>query len=275
MILVSIICNTFNHEKYIRDALESFINQKTDFEYEVLIHDDASTDKTPEIIREYALRYPDLIKPIFEEENQYSKGISINAIYQYPRVRGKYIAVCEGDDYWIDMNKLQRQVAGLEKQPQIDICAHAAYVIDAKTKERISTISPRETEIIISPEDVISGKGNFVATNSLLYRTALIDRVPPFRKQLNLDYTLQIHGSLRGGMLYLPDVMSVYRKDVPNSWSDRMKHNRIKRRDFHVRLYKMFKQLNMDTDRKYKSVIRKMRSIEIGKIILLTMGLEK
>lgn len=275
MILVSIICNTFNHEKYIRDALESFINQKTDFEYEVLIHDDASTDKTPEIIREYALRYPDLIKPIFEEENQYSKKVSINDIYQYPRVQGKYIAVCEGDDYWIDMNKLQKQVAGLEKHPQIDICAHAATAIDAKTKERISTISPRETETIISPEDVISGNGNFVATNSLLYRTALNDMIPPFRKQLNLDYTLQIHGSLRGGMLYLPDVMSVYRKDVPNSWSDRMKHNRIKRRDFHVRLYKMFKQLNMDTDRKYKSVIRKMRSIEIGKIILLTMGLEK
>src|SRR5690606_34510298 len=101
-ILVSISCLTFNHEKYIRRCLEGFIRQKTEFPFEVLIHDDASTDKTSDIIKEYEVDFPHLLKPIYQTENQYSKGISISSTYNFPRARGRYIAMCEGDDYWTD-----------------------------------------------------------------------------------------------------------------------------------------------------------------------------
>ena len=118
-ILVSICCITYNHEKYIRDAIEGFLMQKTDFPFEVLIHDDASTDGTADIIREYETKYPDIIKPIYQTENQYSKGIKISATYNYPRAKGKYIALCEGDDYWIDPYKLQKQVDFLEHMKNV------------------------------------------------------------------------------------------------------------------------------------------------------------
>lgn len=113
-ILVSVICTAYNHESYIRQCLDGFVMQKTNFSFEVLVHDDASTDRTADIIREYEAKYPDIIKPIYQNENQYSKGIAIYSKFIYPNVNGKYIAICEGDDYWIDPFKLQKQVDFLE-----------------------------------------------------------------------------------------------------------------------------------------------------------------
>ena len=129
-ICVSIICNTYNHEKYIAHALESFLMQKTDFSFEILVHDDASTDSTPDIIKTYAEKYPDIIKPILQTENQFSKGINVTQVFQYSRAKGKYIAFCEGDDYWIDSNKLQFQVDWLEQHPQDIGCVHKYIVVD-------------------------------------------------------------------------------------------------------------------------------------------------
>lgn len=125
---VSIICNTYNQEKYIGQALDGFLMQKTDFPFEVLVHDDASTDGTDRIIKKYAEKHPDIIFPIYETENQWSKGISISQELQYPRVRGKYIALCEGDDYWTDPQKLQKQYAAMEANPDCNMCAHGAMV---------------------------------------------------------------------------------------------------------------------------------------------------
>ena len=115
MPMVSICCITYNHENYIKKALDGFLMQKTNFAFEILINDDASTDGTTNIIRSYESKYPDMIKPIYQIENQYSKGIrSIYGFFNFPRAKGKYIAMCEGDDYWIDPNKLQTQVDFLE-----------------------------------------------------------------------------------------------------------------------------------------------------------------
>jgi len=122
-IMVSIVCDAYKHEKYIADALESFLMQKTNFPFEILVHDDASTDRTAEIIREYEKQYPDLIKPIYETENQYSKQDGSLARIQFGRVKGKYTAICEGDDYWTDPLKLQKQFDAMEKIPRL-ICAH-------------------------------------------------------------------------------------------------------------------------------------------------------
>jgi glycosyltransferase involved in cell wall biosynthesis len=114
-IKVSICCLAFNHEPYIRQCLDGFVMQKCNFTFEVLIHDDASKDNTASIIKEYETKYPDIIKPIYQTVNQHSLGVSATKKYNFPRCKGKYIAICEGDDYWTDENKLQKQVDFLEK----------------------------------------------------------------------------------------------------------------------------------------------------------------
>lgn len=128
-VMVSICCIVYNHESYIRQCLDGFIMQKTNFVYEIVIHDDASTDKTAEIIREYEAKYPNIIKPIYQKENQYSKGIQISATYNLPRAKGKYIALCEGDDYWTDPLKLQKQVDFLEINLEYSGCVHQATIL--------------------------------------------------------------------------------------------------------------------------------------------------
>ena len=134
--LVSISCITYNHEPYIVQALNGFLMQKTSFPFEVLVHDDASTDRTADIIREYEKKFPKLIKPIYQKENQYSKGFtSVTATWNVPRAQGKYIALCEGDDYWIDENKLQMQVDFLENNPEYTMCFHDAVVVNELENE--------------------------------------------------------------------------------------------------------------------------------------------
>lgn len=127
--VVSICCLAYNHEPYIEDALEGFLIQETDFPFEVLIHDDASTDRTPDIIREYEAAYPHIIKPIYQSENQYSKNVRISVTYQYPRAQGKYIAICEGDDYWTAKEKLQIQYDFMESHSDYSMCFHASSVL--------------------------------------------------------------------------------------------------------------------------------------------------
>ena len=131
--MVSIWCVTYNHAPYVRDAIEGFINQQTDFEYEIIIHDDASTDNTANIIKEYESKYPTMIHGIYQAENQYKKHLpSIEWLQKIQRenCRGKYIAFCEGDDYWIDSNKLQMQIDYMEKHSECIMTLHNAVVID-------------------------------------------------------------------------------------------------------------------------------------------------
>ena len=133
-------------------AMEGFVNQKTNFEYEVLVHDDASTDNTAKIIREYVRKYPKLIKPIYQKENKYSCGVSICNEYQIPRAQGKYIALCEGDDYWIDENKLQKQFEILEAHPEIDGFTAA---------EKIDSALRRIAELLALPVEEIEHEESF------------------------------------------------------------------------------------------------------------------
>lgn len=121
-VMVTIRCFAYNHEPYIRQCLDGFVMQKTNFRFEAIVHDDASTDGTAAIIREYAEKYPDIIKPIFETENQYSKHDGSLRRIMNEHTRGKYTALCEGDDYWIDPLKLQKQVCFLEKNPEYGMC---------------------------------------------------------------------------------------------------------------------------------------------------------
>lgn len=254
---VSIICNAYNHEKYIKDALEGFVMQRTTFPIEVLVHDDASTDNTANIIREYEKKYPDIIKPIYQTENQYSKDNGAVGKIQRSRARGKYIASCEGDDYWTDPYKLQKQFDAMEKHPQYTMCAHAASIVEANTKKFIKTVSPMPEDGILSIDDVILQGGGYVVTSSLFYRENLRNADMLFKKVINLDYTLQILGAVTGnGILYLSDNMSVYRWCSDNSWSVRMGKETKKMNDLTAKVNKMLEQLNKDTDFKYETVIK-------------------
>lgn len=128
--VVSICCITYNHESYIEDALEGFLIQKTDFPFEILIHDDASSDGTAEIIRDYEAKYPEMIKAIYQTTNQYSLNKRINQDFNFPRAEGKYIALCEGDDFWVDEHKLKIQKEFLDLNKEYVICYGDVKAID-------------------------------------------------------------------------------------------------------------------------------------------------
>lgn len=254
-VIVSISCTTYNQENYIEDAIKSFLMQITDFKFEILIHDDASTDNTANIVRLYAKQYPDIIVPIFQKENQYSKGINNFETHILPLARGKYIAFCEGDDYWTDPYKLQNQVAALEAHPECDICAHTATMVNAETKEEIGKVMPSNDDTIFDVKDVILGDGGFVATNSLMLRKGVFNNELRFRKQYIIDYSLQIMGSLRGGMLYLSKCMSAYRSASQASWTVRMKNNTERYVEHFRKLIGMLEILDEDTHGMYNDVI--------------------
>lgn len=129
-VCVSVICTAYNQEKYIRDTLDGFLLQKTNFPFEIIIHDDASTDGTAEIIREYAERYPGTIIPIYQTQNLYSQGVPFIFEYIIPKAKGKYIAYCEGDDYWIDSLKLQHQYDFMESHSDYIACGHNVIMVE-------------------------------------------------------------------------------------------------------------------------------------------------
>lgn len=173
--LVSISCITYNHEPYIVQALDGFLMQKTSFPFEVLVHDDASTDRTADIIREYEKKFPKIIKPIYQKENQYSKGFtSVTATWNFPRAQGKYMALCEGDDYWIDENKLQMQVDFLENNPEYGMCYTNFNLVSEKSKnikqKALDTKKWNLKNWIISP--------GYTCPPSWCFRKELIKKIP-------------------------------------------------------------------------------------------------
>lgn len=253
---VSVICNAFNQEKYIKETLEGFLMQKTNFEYEILIHDDASNDNTAQVIREYEKKYPKIIKAIYEEENQYSKSTDISRTFQYPRAAGKYVALCEGDDYWIDPYKLQKQYDALEQNKDIDICAHGVYVLNDKTGKMNEKITPSPKNKVFTLNEVIQGGGGFVATNSLMLRTDILKNEPKFVKYYGIDYAIQIYGSVRGGMIYLSDIMGVYRAAASGSWSVRMANDKNYRDEQEMKLQTMLHYVDEYTAYKYTNLIQ-------------------
>jgi glycosyltransferase involved in cell wall biosynthesis len=224
-LVVSVICCTYNQEQYIEEALKSFVMQKTSFAYEVLVSDDASQDGTARIIRRYERDYPEIIRPVYFTENQYSKGNSPYLTLS-KMARGRYIALCEGDDYWISDDKLQKQYEALEAYPECDMCAHGALLVRASDRKTIGTVEPRQGDGILTMEEVITGGGNFIATNSLFFRASLLRQPARFAARYHIDYAAQMNGAMRGGIYYLHDIMSAYRRGAEQSWTLYMQKNR-------------------------------------------------
>ena len=212
--LVSIVCESYNHEPFLRKCLDGFVMQKTDFPIEILIHDDASTDKSADIIREYEARYPDLFKPIYQTENQYSKGVHIWATIQFPRASGKYIALCEGDDFWTDPLKLQKQVDYMESHPSCSLCCHNATLhwYDNRTADKPYT---KLEERDYSAQEIIE-TWQTPATASFVFRSCLASGFADLMKThpgvVIGDMPLLLYCSREGNIHALSDSMSVYGK---------------------------------------------------------------
>lgn len=212
--LVSIICDSYNHEHFLHDSIGGFLKQNVKFEYEILIHDDASTDKSQVIIREYTDRYPERIFPIFQVENQYSKGVGIWNTYQFSRVRGKYVALCEGDDYWIDSNKLQKQVDFLETHPDYSMCFHNAlehFEDNSQADHPFSNIEDRD----YTAHEIYANWQ--IPTASVMLRSSVLNsevyhKLFVERRFIFGDISLCLSASTCGKLRGMTDVMSVYRR---------------------------------------------------------------
>lgn len=217
-IIVSVSCITFNHAPYIRACLDGFLMQKTSFIFEILIHDDCSTDGTREIIEEYSKKYPDIIFPIFQTENQYSKGVrGMMARFNFPRSRGKYIALCEGDDYWSDPYKLQRQVDFLEANTDFSICFHNMKILNESNPSAIEFTNSKDQESVSSILDLAS-KGNFMFTASVVFKKPK-DGFPNWLTDLPIgDYAIHLFNAQFGKIKFLDQVMGVYRIHAGGVW---------------------------------------------------------
>ena len=204
--LVSISCITYNHVNYIRNCLEGFINQKTTFTFEILIHDDASTDGTTEIIKEYEEKYPDIIKPMYESENQWCIGRRGSVIFNYPRAKGKYIALCEGDDYWTDPLKLQKQVDFLETNSSYAGCAHQSVVLVDDNESRLFRLNvPSE----ITVTDLIGLR--LFHTASVVFRSSVLELIIKAPAVLSGDRLVNFCIAFSGKLRFFEECMCVYR----------------------------------------------------------------
>lgn len=259
--LLSVHILTYKHENYLKYALEGVLNQKTNFEYEILICDDCSPDSTPEIVDFYLYNHPsgNKIKYFRHERNI---GMIQNSIFVTENSLGKYIAICEGDDYWIDVHKLQKQIDFLESNSDHSICFHPVIFQDTNLPENSVIKKPKnkvfapEVKDIYSTSDIILGGGGLIATNSMVIRNI-------YKKEFNEwiqiakvgDLPMMLTLSLKGKIGYLDDIMSVYRISIPGSWTDKYNESLFQRFNTNKSLIKFWLIFNRYTAFKFSFYI--------------------
>lgn len=260
---VIIHCLVYNHEPYLRDCLEGFVMQKTNFPFRAVVHDDCSTDASSTIIREYAEKYPDIIEPIYETENQWRKG-TLTAIMDTATMgRSDYIAYCEGDDYWIDPYKLQKQVDYMDAHPECTMVCSDARIEAPKgilTEEDLKTMGwyHYNESRIMAVEDVITKGGWFIHTCTIMHKANLKEHYPiECSRCCVADYPLQIFASLNGSIYYMHEKMAVYRYMSVGSWSSKRMRQKDERE---IRVMKrnveMLEALNQYSHLKYDNCFR-------------------
>lgn len=222
--LVSISCITFNQAHFLRECFDSFLMQQTNFKFEVVVHDDASTDGTKAIIEEYTQKYPEVFFPMYQTENQYSKGVrGFMPKFNFPRCRGKYIALCEGDDYWIDANKLQKQVDFLENNPEYVACFHNAWIENVIENTKYEYHYWKESREVTSKE-VIEIGGYVFPTAALMFRSTA--KFIPLVKSRAGDLAMALDLLSQGKFYFLSDFMSVYRRHEDGIYSGLLKDDK-------------------------------------------------
>ncbi len=259
-IVVSIICNTFNHEKFIIDCLDGFICQKTSFKFEVLIHDDASTDDTQKIIKQYEEKYPEIIKPIYQKVNQYSKGINNWVVHQFPRAKGKYIALCEGDDYWTDPLKLQKQVNTMNEHPECSYCFHKSHILN-ETNKTLLEIENKNKKTILDVHNFRAAV--LVTTSSVLIRNYTDQKyLDPLinLKHTHGDFLLYCSLLTFGKVAFIDEFMSVYRKHIGGICFDQYSEAYLRNRIVELRIEEKYFQ--------NKKIVNEIRKIIVNRAVL-------
>ncbi len=216
--VLSICCITYNHKDYISKAIEGFLMQKTKFKFEILIYDDGSNDGSQQIIRDYQQKFPELIKPILQEENKYSQGErGMNFRYNYPRAQGKYIAICDGDDFWTDQNKLQIQVDFLENNPEYILTFHNSAEID---EDDIVHEIPLLNQYKTDKSALDLKRGAYVFASTICYRNVLRNFPKEVFNVVNEDtFTISLLGA-SGKAKYLSNIgIGYYRIQKNGVWS--------------------------------------------------------
>ncbi|HCT41995.1 MAG TPA: hypothetical protein DF427_12770 [Moraxellaceae bacterium] len=263
--VVSIICTTFNHQAYLDDAIRGFLLQKTGFPFEVVIHDDASTDATQTIIQGYAARYPHLIRPVLQFENQFSKGrkpIPLAATY----ARGEYLAICEGDDFWGEQHKLAVQHAALQAHPECNLCFHPAWhggsytAPDLFERVRNDNLFYPVCTCVMPASVIIAGAGNFIPTASIIMKKSVMDTLPDWFYTCPVgDYFFQSLGVTPAGAVFLPQPMCCYRVEAQGSWSLDQKLMHDRKVQHWVRMRPSIAEMGMYLGKAWQSDIRFMQ----------------
>ena len=259
-IIVSIRCTAYNQEKYIRQCLDGFIMQQTNLRFEAIVHDDASTDGTADIIREYEKKYPDIIKPIYEEENQYSKHDGSLVRIMDEHTRGVYVAICEGDDYWTEPSKLQKQYDFMESHPECSMCFHSHNNLYPNGK--LGLVEPCEKKEEYTTPDVIKFKSNVIGTNTVFYRYHFYkeEERPLFWKRSPVgDLPMKLYFASKGTIGFINANMSVYRWGAEGGWTSRK--TTLKQRTKHHRaIIEMYSQYDEYTGYQYHKYIMRAKN---------------
>ncbi|WP_082913010.1 glycosyltransferase family 2 protein [Providencia heimbachae] len=227
-VYVSCVCITFNQEGYIRDAINGMLAQITDYKFEIVIHDDVSNDNTRKILLEYKNKYPNIIKLVLQTENQYQQGKKITPL-AIAHADGEYIALCEGDDYWIDEYKIQKQINELLLNENINfVITHAISLFPNGVKDDFCNLGETKKNI---PFDncIIGPKKDFYPTATFFFKKKIIPLLPDWFYSIAPvgDYYMQLFASYNQGCMYLPDITSVYRRDSIGSWSQSINNDKF------------------------------------------------
>lgn len=254
-IKVSITALAYNQEGYIRQAIESFVNQVTDFEFEILINDDCSPDKTAEIIKEYEEKYPGKVIGVYHEENQYQKGIKPGVALR-KMARGEYIAFCECDDYYTDPYKLQKQVDYMDSHPECSLCVHAVTTVDSNGNPTPKLVRHNVGNKDYTPGEVILlGENNF-PTNSMMIRKKNDGNYPEFYYNCPVgDYPMQVYMSFLGSVHYIDEFMSCYRVNANSSWTNRIQSSDQKTLKMYGGMINSLEGMDSFSDGKYTKEI--------------------
>lgn len=268
---VSICCLCYNHEKYIRNALNSFISQRKNFELEIIIFDDQSTDNSREILESYRDKYPNIIRLMYPQENIYSKGrTAFFDIIQ--EADGQYLAFCEGDDYWCDPEKLISQYEFMVNNKDIGICFHPALTLNIDGEVKDLGYGHYGKKIDIHPfKNILEVSGGYMAMASIFARKSKFEELfsmnPEFFSKETWHSTIQLVASYPHGAGYLPKAMCVYRSLHEGSWSHNMNSSYEAVIEDYTRFLVRNKKLRKYFCNSYDHVFEEVKKRRIGKII--------
>lgn len=258
--LVSIVCTTFNHESFVEQALIGFLCQRTRVPFEIVIHDDVSTDGTRQVVDTFVAQYPRLIRTIYQSRNQYSQGRT-SALVAFGHCTAKYIAFCEGDDYWTDAEKLQLQIDILESDPACSLVFHNARLLKEAKNNDLSEIACVLDKDRFTLEDVLL-RDWFIPSHTMMFRRHLIPDLPWLHRVFGLDYAMHLLLAQSGHVRYIDRVMGVYRINAGSISANRPAGF------FQVKLMQTLNYFNVHTEFAHEKTIAKRLDRERGLIYL-------